>query len=450
MMDLQTFVPVSAESEQACLCALMTGASLDAVQPLKASDFFHDAHADIFAAIQHLHAKRRPVDLVTVFEYLKDSPNAEAADIAYLQQLVDVATPTRHAAEHARRVREMAQRRALIDAAEQASEIASSQGGDAAAKLDQITSLFVGLQREHIAKVPRSLADVVLLRTEHYEAVERGTVEPGWRTGLAPLDRLLNGGLRPGGMYIVAARPSVGKSSLAQWVGMEQARAGRKTLFLSQEMPEAELADRAVASAGRIEVDRLLTGGLERDDWARIVDVQDETALRDFFVDDQPALTLGDVRAKAKQVKGLKVLILDYLQLCAGTVGREANRNAEIEQISRGLKQLAKELGIAVIALSQLNREVERRASKRPILADLRDSGAIEQDADVVGLMWTVRGFDGGRLVGLDLAKNRQGRTGEVALHFDGARQAWGESTESLSVPTPASSGRRRGFGDDD
>lgn len=447
MMDPQTFTPVSAESEQACLCALMTGASLEAVQPLKASDFFHDAHADIFAAIKDLHARRRPVDLVTVFEHLKDNPNAEAADMAYLQQLIDVATPTRHAAEHARRVREMAQRRAMLAAVDQASEIASRQGGDVAAKLDQITTLFVGLQREHIAKAPRSLSDVVLLRTEHYESVERGEVEPGWSTGLTSMDRLLNGGLRPGNMYIAAARPSVGKSSLAQWIGMEQAKAGRRTLFLSQEMPEVELADRAVANAGRIEVDRLLTGRMERDDWARIVDVREEAALRDFFVDDQPALTLADVRAKAKQVKGLRVLVLDYLQLCAGTVGREANRNAEIEQISRGLKQLAKELGIAVIALSQLNRKVEERASKRPILADLRDSGAIEQDADVVGLMWTARDLGNGqRLVGLDFAKNRQGRTGEVALHFDGTRQTWGQSTESLAPVAQAQGGRRRGF----
>ena len=292
----------------------------------------------------------------------------------------------------------------------------------------------------------------MLVRTEHLEAVERGTVEPGWRTGVPGLDRLLGGGLRSGAVYILAARPSIGKSSAAQWLGMQQARNGRPCLFLSQEMPEAELADRGLSSAGQIDADALQTGGMTREDWARIVELQDAPELRNFYVDDQPALTLLDVRAKAKQVKGLKVLILDYLQLCAGSTGREANRNTELEQISRGLKQLAKEMGIAVIALSQLNREVERRASKRPILADLRDSGAIEQDADVVAMLWTARDMGNGcRLVGMELPKNRQGRTGEVALHFDGARQTWGQSTESLAPPAAVSTGgRRRGFGDGD
>lgn len=450
-MNPATFIPISVESEQACLCALMTGASVESVQPLKASDFFTEVHADIFAAIHHLHTKRRSIDLVTVYEWLKDGQHGEPADMEYLQQVVDVGTNVRHVAEHARRIREMAQRRALIDATDKAQELARTPGADMATLTDQIASLFVGLQREQIARAPRSLAEAVLVRTEHLEAVERGTVEPGWRTGIPGLDRLLGGGLRPGAVYILAARPSIGKSSKAQWLGMQQARAGRPCLFLSQEMPEAELADRGLSSAGQIDADALQTGGMTRDDWARIVELQDAPELRNFYVDDQPALTLLDVRAKAKQVKGLKVLILDYLQLCAGSSGREANRNTELEQISRGLKQLAKEMGIAVIALSQLNRKVEERASKRPILADLRDSGAIEQDADVVAMLWTARDLGNGcRLVGMDLPKNRQGRTGEVALHFDGAHQSWGESTEDLKALSVPSTGRRRGFGDGD
>ena len=452
-MNLAQFTPTAVQSEQACLCTLMTGASIEAVQPLKAADFFSEAHADIFAAVQHLHSKRRPVDLVTVFEHLKDvQVGDDLVDLEYLQQLIDMCTPVRHAAEHGRRVREMSQRRALIDATEKAQDMARAAGVDVAALTDQIASLFVGIQREQIARVPRNLAEAVLARTEHHEAVERGTVEPGWRTGLPGLDRLLGGGLRAGGVYILAARPSVGKSSLAQWLGMQHAKYGRPCLFLSQEMPEAELADRGMSSAGQIDAEAMQTGGMTRDDWARIVELQEAPELRNFYVDDQPALTLLDVRAKAKQVKGLKVLILDYLQLCAGSSGREANRNTELEQISRGLKQLAKEMGVAVIALSQLNRKVEERASKRPILADLRDSGAIEQDADVVAMLWTARDLGNGyRQVGMELPKNRHGRTGEVALHFDGARQTWGQSTESLAPPASASAGsRRRGFSDVD
>ena len=158
-----------------------------------------------------------------------------------------------------------------------------------------------------------------------------------------------------------------------------------------------------------------------------------------FFVDDQPALMLRDIRIKAKSVKGIKVLILDYLQLCAST-RRDGNRNSEIEEISRGLKTLAKELGIAVIALSQLNRDVEKRANKRPMLSDLRDSGAIEQDADVVMFVWPVREFEGEgrRILGLGIDKNRQGRLGEVGLDFYGDTQRWGESTADIRPPVQA------------
>lgn len=446
-MNARTFIPISTEAEQACLCALMTGASFDAVQPLKASDFFTEAHAEVFAAIQRLNSKRRPVDLVTVHQSLTEQQSSEPVDLDYLQQLVDMGVNVRHAAEHARIVRTMAGRRALFEAAEKALEIAGTPGGELATLTDQAASLFTGLLRDHVSRAPRTLAEAALMRTEHLEAVERGEVEPGWRTGIEGVDRRLSGGLRAGHVYIVAARPSVGKSSLAQWIGMQHAKYGRKCLFLSQEMPEAELADRGISSAAQVDQEAMQAGSMSRDDWNRVSDAIDDPVMRNFYVDDQPALTLMDVRAKAKQVKGLRVLILDYLQLCAGSTGREANRNAEIEQISRGLKQLAKEMGIAVVALSQLNREVERRATKRPILADLRDSGSIEQDADVVMLMWTARDLGNGqRLVGLDFAKNRQGRTGEEALHFDGARQSWAQSNESLAPPPPGQGGRRTGF----
>lgn len=451
-MNHDQALPEAFESEQACLSALLGGASLESIRPLKAVDFRSALHGDIFAAVETLTAKRRPVDLVTVLEYLKDRFPGETIDVEYLQDLVAMSAPHRHAPAYAQRVREMAQRRALIEATAQAMEIASTPGGEVGGKLDQIASLFVNLQRDQITGSPRSLADVVLMRTEHYEAVERGDIEPGWRTSLQDLDRHLGGGLKPGGVYILAARPSVGKSSLAQWIGMQQARYGRPCLFLSQEMPESELADRGLSSAVQIDPEAMQMGRMTRDDWARISEARDQPDLRNFFVDDKPALTLLDVRAKAKQVRGLKVLILDYLQLCACTTGREANRNAEIEQISRGLKQMAKEMGIAVIALSQLNREVERRTNKRPILADLRDSGAIEQDADVVLMLWRARELGNGSwLIGLDLPKNRQGRSGvEVALHFDGTHQSWSTSNEPLLQADAGASQRKRAFQEGD
>ena len=169
--------------------------------------------------------------------------------------------------------------------------------------------------------------------------------------------------------------------------------------------------------------------------WARASTAMERLGLCPFFVDDQAGLTLRDIRIRAKSIKGFKVLVLDHLQICGGT-RRDGNRNSEIEEISHGLKALAKELGIAAIALSQLNRDIEKRTSKQPTLSDLRDSGAIEQDADVVMFLWQVEEFaaEGRRLIGLSIAKNRQGRLGDFGLDFYGDFQRWSESTADVRV----------------
>ena len=182
-----------------------------------------------------------------------------------------------------------------------------------------------------------------------------------------------------------------------------------------------------------------MEGGPDPEEYGRVVEVADDGRLANIRVDDQPALRLADIRAKARSIKGLSMMVVDYLQLMSGSndsPARSQNRENEISGISRGLKALAMDLGICVIALSQLNRQVEQRTDKRPNLSDLRESGAIEQDADVVGLMWPVREHeDGSKLIGLTLAKNRIGRTGDVGLRFDGTYQRWAESTESLTPP---------------
>jgi replicative DNA helicase len=187
---------------------------------------------------------------------------------------------------------------------------------------------------------------------------------------------------------------------------------------------------------------------MDDEGWHRATDALELLAGLPVYVSDEPALTLGAIKAKARQIRGLQVLVVDYLQLCSAsdsTAG--SNRNAQVEEISRGLKSLSKEMGIAVIALSQLNRKVEDRAGKRPSLGDLRDSGAIEQDADVILFLWPVREYpdQGRKIVGCGIDKNRQGRTGEFALDFDGARQRWHESTESLQQQ-PQGKGNSRGF----
>lgn len=437
-------MPWSAEAEQSLLGALLLNCreAYDRAQPITKGDFYDERHGLIFEAIELTHQRRMPVDVVTVSHQLRETGSSEiVGGLVYLGELLNAVPGVSGTKRYAEIVRDKSRQRALILATEEAREIAM-QPGAMPERLDKITSLFLGLQRQTITRVPRTLAEIAIQRTEYYERLETGDVVAGWPTHIPSLDRMLNGGLRPGALYILAARPSVGKSSFSQTLGMEQARAGRKVLFLSQEMAAEELADRGVAAAGRVDYSALMTGRMKQEDWSRAAEALGAHELEHFHVDDQPALTLMDVRAKAKQVPGLSMLILDYLQLCSG---KGDNRNAEIEQISRGLKALAKELNIAVIALSQLNREVEKRPGKRPVLSDLRDSGSIEQDADVVLFLWPVRELaDSARLVGLGIEKNRQGRCGSFGLHFEGNYQRWHESAESIENNVPAM--KRRGF----
>jgi replicative DNA helicase len=240
-------------------------------------------------------------------------------------------------------------------------------------------------------------------------------------------------------MYVLAARPSVGKSSLAQAIALYSASNQCPVLMLSQEMPDTEVAERAMSNLGAVDYEAIQTGALKDPEWNGLIEAVEASEHMPFYVDDQGSLTLADIRAKARQVKGLKLLVLDYLQLSAGDGD---NRNAEIEHISRGLKSLAKEMGFAVLALSQLNRKVEERASKEPLLSDLRDSGAIEQDADVVMFLWPAVEYPGGsKLVGIKLEKNRQGKKGRFGLDFDGAHQRWVESSDELPTKTAAKAG---------
>ena len=437
-------VPWSVEAEHAVLGALMgyDQRAFDRAQPLNSDQFFDARHRAIYRAIERLVATSAAVDVITVFDGLSVD-DRESIGLEYLNAVAQSVPSAGNVARHAAIIRDKARRRELIAAADKALQLAAEEG-EIGSQIDQITTVFSALQRQTMKQAPESIADVALRRTEHYEALQAGKVAAGWPTHLASLTNMLRGGLRAGGLYILAARPSVGKSSFSQSLAWAMAKNGKKTLFLSQEMPADELGDRAIASVGRVDFGNILTGQITDLEWGRVSEAAEElVAHRDnFFVDDQGGLTLADIRAKAKQVPGLSVLVLDYLQLCSGSLDKGANRNAEIEHISRGLKTLAKELGIAVVALSQLNRDVEKRADKKPTLADLRDSGAIEQDADVALFLWPVRELGPGQaLIGLAVAKSRQGPTGDIALHFDKPVQRWGESTEPLSTPIQRGSG---------
>jgi replicative DNA helicase len=429
----------SEQAEQHLLgAALLDGSVWDAlVHSVPTEAFFASEHRTIWSAIGRLAAASKPVDVVTVWHAIGDG---KPETMVYLNGLADGVPGSRGAPRYAEIVAEHAAARRLLAALDEAGEVAR-EDGPTADKLAKIDGLLTALQRTG-TREPRKLADLLVGRIDRAQALADGTESPGTPTKMRVLDSMLGGGLKPGAVMVLAARPSVGKSSLAQWVGLNVARQGKPVLMLSQEMPDSEVADRAISALGAVDYGGLQRGELDPEQWSRMCDGVETGRELPFYVDDQPALTLADIRAKARQVRGLTLLILDYVQLCAGDE-KNANRNAEIEQISRGIKRLAKDMRITVLLLSQLNRQVETRASQEPILSDLRDSGAIEQDADVVAFLWPAKKGDeneSSRLLGLKLEKNRQGRRGRLALRFIGAHQRWHESEESLT-PTKGDGG---------
>ncbi len=395
----------------------------------------------IFQCIEQLLIKGENTDSVSVFLALQQSGyQVEMALVSAIESCVPSAAGI---VRYAQTVVQEASRRSLLEAVRRAQEIAQS-GKDVVEDLDQIYGLLARVQTGSKSDAPVKLRDLTIDRIDRLQSVLDGTlVEEVWPTGIPDLDRALNGGIRPGILTCLAARPSVGKSSLAQTIGLNNARDGRAVGFLSQEMPKREVADRALATLGPVDYGVMQRGNREefedenRFDWSALTDAVDIAGKLGFFIDDQAGLTLMDIRRKAYQLKrhGVRIVILDYLQLCA-TPGRE-NRSKEIGDISRGLKQLAKELDMAFLVLSQLNREVEKRASKEPIMSDLRESGDIEQDADVILFLWAEEDeadeSTGTRLIGAKLSKNRQGRLVRFGLDFQGRYQRW--------IPSPRAVG---------
>lgn len=434
--------PSSQEAEQSLLGALLLDPeALDRVAKLRPAHLYRHEHRTIFEAIVGVVAAGQTCDVISVFDALGEKA-AGVGGISYLNALAQSVPSSRGIESYAEIIRSKAQLRALIAAGDETATAAfASRGGNVGELVESAQAALSAIATESTVKAPRSLAQIAAERTQHYEDLQEGRISAGWPTSLPTLDAMLGGGLRAGGLYILAARPAVGKSSFALWLAERMASQGLPALVLSQEMPDVEVADRAVALAGHIDYGALVSGRMEKEDWTRTVDAMERLAALPMWVDDEGALSLHSIRAKARSVKGLKVLVLDYLQLCAGTKDDD-NRNAQIEQLTRGLKALAKSAGIAIVALSQLNRNVETRAVKRPMLSDLRDSGAIEQDADAVLMMWPHQVFESGhKLIGCAVEKNRQGRTGAVCLDFDGAHQRWGQSSVNLDAK-PEAKGR--------
>jgi replicative DNA helicase len=453
--DLIAELPWAQVAEQSVLGALLQrNDAWDRVADLLDDrSFFASAHREIFATIGMLVNAGKPADVVTVFERLRSAGKDEdVGGLPYLTQLSNCVASAANIRRYAEIVAEKAIRRALMETADEV-RTAAQEDGQATDIVDACVTKLLALQQTGQRSQVEGMDRIVMARMDHINALNEGTAAAGITTGLPGLDEALGGGLREGKLIVIAARPGVGKTASALQIAKHCAIELHQTsAVFSMEMEKGELADRCIANEGRIAYSALLTGKLSDSEWGKLSEAVHRLGNAPMHMDDQPALTLHDIRAKAAQLvrRGLRVLAIDYIQLCAGSkaaVSRRENRNSEIEEITRGLKQMAKEFRITVLLLSQLSREVEKRSTPKPTLSDLRDSGAIEQDADVVLMLWPMRQDGGNTIVGAYTPKNRQGKPNtEWQMKFQGYWQRFVPYEEETAHRGPSYTSGSGGF----
>lgn len=448
----------SIEAEQAVLGGLLLdNDAIDRIGGLDAGHFYRDDHRVIYGAIVRLISANKPADVLTVFEQLQVEGRAERmGGLSYLNAVAQNTPSTANIARYAEIVRDRALLRDTAAAARRVLELVETPGPMKGAEIvDRAQSLLADLAQIGVRREPKMLAELLTEFVEEVDARYHSRVDPSISTGIESLDRALNGGLHPGNLVIVAGRPSMGKTALTTDVGLNIAHAGSSVLLLSMEMSDREIVARSIANRGKVGLSRLLNGRLEDDDWPKMTWAIQNIGNMLFAIDDSPALSLLEVKTKAKAHKrrhGLDVLIVDYLGLMSG--GEEKMRTQQIGAYSRGLKSLAKELDIPVVALAQLSRKNEERPDKRPILSDLRDSGDIEQDADVVMFVHRPEMYDPNNeeikgYAEVLIRKQRNGALSDVPLLYRGAVTKFEDWSGPLPILDSGPKVRKRGIAAD-
>jgi replicative DNA helicase len=423
---------VNVEAERSILGAIMLDnlAYNEAAEHLKPEDFSLDSHRRIFSRMVDLAESSRPIDMITLVEELDRRKELEAiGDVGYVSGLVD-GVPDRPSIEHyIKIVRDKALLRGLIHAANAAITRASDQSDPAEEILNDAEAAIFQLSEKRIGRGFMGVQDIVKESFGSVDALlQRGQRITGLATHYTDLDEMTSGFQRAD-LIIIAARPSMGKTAFAMNIAENASIEDKKVVgMFSLEMSREALLLRLLCSRARVDSHKMRTGSLWRDDMTKVVQAMEQLAHAPIFIDDTPGISLSEMRAKARRLQQsqgkLDLLIVDYLQLMSGGGRRYENRTQEVSAISRGLKALAKELSVPVIALSQLSRAPESRGGDhRPQLSDLRESGSIEQDADVVAFIFREEVYkqDDPDLQGkaeLIIAKQRNGPTGRVNLAF--------------------------------
>jgi replicative DNA helicase len=423
--------PHNLDAEESLLGALLLSRDVVgnvAELGLQVGHFYKPAHQHVYSAIRSLMTLGQPIDVVTVADELRRGGLLE--DIGGAQLLLELqnATPAiSNANRYAKIVQDTAVLRRLIGVAGEIAELAYMEPDDVAKALDEAETKVFEVAEDRVIDSTRQLSDLLPIAMDKLqETFDRGDTITGTATGYNDLDEILSG-LQPSTLNIVGARPAMGKTAFGLGMATHIAMHSKKPVLLfSLEMGHTELTQRILSSEARVDSQKLRTGRLIDSDWTKIGKAINRLDIP-LLLDDNPRVTVMEIRAKARRVKsrfgGLGLIVIDYLQLMSSGASVE-NRQLEVSEISRGLKILARELEVPIVALSQLSRNLESRADKRPMLADLRESGSLEQDADVVMFLYRDEVYnrdspDKG-LAEVILAKHRSGPTGRVDLVFNG------------------------------
>ena len=419
--------PQNIEAEQSLLGALLIDkdAIVEIGESLRVDDFYKlEQHGSIYAAVLELFEKREPIDLVTVTEKLKQSGKLDkVGGSAYLAELVNKVPTAAHVESYAKIVKEHSVRRSLISNATRTIDMAYDEGLEVQEVLEDSEQAIFGISQQHVKRDFIQIRDALAQSFDRLDELQKTSGKlRGVPTGFRDLDAKL-AGLQNSNLIIFAARPGMGKTSFALNIAQHAAvNANLPVGIFSLEMSQEELVDRLLVAQADIDAWKLKTGRLDEKDFDRLSHAMGQLAEAPLFIDDTPGLSISEVRTKARRLQaehGLKMLVVDYLQLLHGRA--VDNRVQEVSEISQSLKNLARELKIPVFALSQLSRQVESRGVKKPQLSDLRESGAIEQDADVVMFIYR-EDSENFESVKLDIQKHRNGSTGEIDLIFRGDR----------------------------
>ena len=421
--------PQNLDAEESVLGAMMLspGAIGAVSEILDAGDFYRESHSKIYRAALALYARGEPVDAITLVDELEQRGELEdAGGRSRVHELAALVPASANAGHYARIVREMATLRGLIRAGGDISKLGWDRVGEPADLVDRAEQIVFDLSQ---SRVSTEFSHIETLLKESFERItalyEAGEEITGVPSGFRDVDRLTSG-FQPGNLVIVAARPSMGKSAFGLCIAANIAiRHQIPVALFTLEMSKAEVTQRLMCSEAKVESQRLRSGKLAPDDWPRLTAACDKLAKAPIYVDDTGSITMMEIRSKARRLKSkesnLGLIVVDYLQLMTSGSNVES-RVQEVSQISRNLKILARDLDVPILAMSQLSRAVEQRHDKRPILSDLRESGSIEQDADLVAFIYRDEYYNDDSpdqgLAEVILAKHRNGPTGSEKLSF--------------------------------